>query len=134
MAKTKAKKFDDKLTPAQFKSKIVSAIRQASRWWGPKQECIWRARVGRGKYKCELCKTVGPLTLPPKPWLKRKRKNIQADHIEPAVPLSWWESYDSFIERLFVPASELQALCWECHSKKTKEEGVERRALKKANN
>tara|TARA_R110002020_G_scaffold352751_3_gene565758 strand:+ start:340 stop:513 length:174 start_codon:yes stop_codon:yes gene_type:complete len=53
MAKTKP--FDTNLTDAEFKSRIISALRQSSRWWKPKQEAIARAKVGRGKYKCESC-------------------------------------------------------------------------------
>ena len=45
MAKTKP--FDTKLTEAEFKSRIISALRQASRWWKPKNEAIARARVSR---------------------------------------------------------------------------------------
>lgn len=130
MAKTKP--FDTNLTDAEFKSRIVSALRQSSRWWAPKNEAIARARIKRWVYKCELCWEEWPATLPPEPWKKRKRKNIQADHREPVVPLSGFVSYDSFIERCFVWADWFDALCWKCHSKKTKEENTERRAIKKA--
>lgn len=130
MAKTKP--FDTNLTEAEFKSRIVSALRQASRWWKPKSEAISRARIKRGVYKCESCGTEGPLSLPPEPWKKRKRKNIQADHIEPVVPLTGFVSYDSWIERCFVPADKFQAICWKCHKEKTAEEGKKRRELKKS--
>ena len=43
----KRKPFDDKLTEAELRSRIMSAIRQLSRWWRPKNEAIARARVGR---------------------------------------------------------------------------------------
>ena len=43
----KAKPFDTNLTEAEFKSRIVSALRQASRWWKPKNEAISRARIKR---------------------------------------------------------------------------------------
>ena len=43
------------MTPAQFKSWIISALRDRSRYWKPKQEAIGRARIKRGIYKCELC-------------------------------------------------------------------------------
>ena len=132
MATKKAKPFDTNLSDAEFKSRIVSALRQSSRWWKPKSEAIARARVGRGKYKCESCFKIWPLTLPPLPWKKRKRKNIQADHREPIVPVSGFTTYDQWIERCFVWAEGFDALCWECHTKKTKEENAERRAIKKA--
>ncbi len=127
------------MSEAEFRSFIISTLRKASVYWKPKNIAIWRARIRRGVYKCELCGTEWPVSLPPLPWRKRKRKNIQADHLEPAVPITGWESYDSFIERLFVEASEYQAICWECHSwekGKTKKENEERRKFKtkKTNN
>ena len=123
---TKKKSFDTNLTEAEFRSRIVSVLRQSSRWWKPKQEAITRARVGRGKYECELCWAIWPPTLPPLPWNKRKRKNILADHIEPVVPVTGWVSYDNWIKRCFVWAEAFQAICWECHKRKTEEERKER--------
>lgn len=128
--KRKTKKFDTNLTEAEFKSRIISALRQASRWWRPKQEAISRARISRGKYKCENCWTVWPLNLPPLPWKKRKRKNIQADHIFPVVWVEWFTTYDDWIKRCFVWAEGFQAICWECHSAITKEENKKRREFK----
>ena len=118
------------MSAAEFKSHIVSALRNASKWWKPKQVAIKRANIGRWLYKCELCWEVGPASLPPLPWKKRKRKNIQADHIIPCVWNEWWVSYDSFIERMFVEPPAYQAICYECHSKKTKEENAGRRSNK----
>lgn len=120
------------MTPAQFKSWIISALRWRSRFWKPKQEAISRARVRRGVYKCEECGTEWPLTLPPLPWRKRKRKNIQADHCEPIVPITGFTTYDDWIERCFVGAEQFQALCWDCHTTKTKKENELRRKTKKS--
>lgn len=122
MTTKKSKPFDENLSDAEFRSRIVSALRQSSRWWKPKQEAINRAKVRRGVYKCESCWEEWPPTLPPEPWKKRRRKNIQADHIEPVVPLTWWETYDLWIERCFVWAEWFQAICWKCHKEKTAEE------------
>ena len=127
---TKAKPFAPTLSKAEFKSKVVSALRQLSRFWKPKQEAIWRARIKRGVYRCELCKTEWPASLPPLKGKKRKRKNINADHIIPIVWVEWFTSYDNWIERCFVPAEGYQAICWDCHSEKTKEENEERRQYK----
>ena len=138
----KIKPFDTNLTEAELRSRIMSAIRQLSRWWRPKNEAIARARVGRGKYKCEECGKIGPASLPPLPWKKRKRKNIQADHIEPVVPIEGWKddnnlflnyNWNEVLERMFVPAEGFQAICWECHSWekwKTKQENKKRREYK----
>ena len=119
------------MTDAELKSSIVSAIRWASRFWKPKQLVIKNSKRGYNLYECSICKTIGPSSLPPLPWKKRKRKNIQADHIVPCVWPDGWKSYDSFIERMFVEPEGLQAICHSCHSKKTKEENEERRLIKK---
>ena len=117
------------MSEAEFRSFIISWLRKLSIYWKPKNIAIARARIRRGVYKCELCWKEWPATLPPLPWRKRKRKNIQADHIKPAVPITWWIDYNNFIERLFVEADWYQAICWECHSGqngKTKTENKER--------
>lgn len=124
------KRFDNNLTEAQFKTKVIWALRQLSRRRFPKSEAIGRARVKRGVYKCELCWTEWPRSLPPLPWRKRKRKNIQADHLTPIVWQEGFTSYDDWIERCFVPAEWFQAICWKCHSEITKAENAERRKNK----
>jgi hypothetical protein len=114
-------------TEARFRSFIVSALRSATGRWGPKQLCIKNARVERGKYKCEGCGNIGPATLPPKKGNKRRIKNIVADHIDPIVPVTGFISYDSWIERCFVEVDKFQALCHECHTKKSNEEREQRK-------
>jgi len=121
------------MTPAQFKSWIISALRDRSRYWKPKQEAIGRARIKRGIYKCELCWTEWPWTLPPLKGKKRKRKNIQADHVIPVVWVEWFTTYNDWIDRCFVPAEGFQAICWECHTEITNRENKERREFKKLN-
>jgi len=119
------------MTDAQFRSHIVAALRKASQWWKGKSKAIARARISRGMYKCENCSVVGPASLPPLPWKKRKRKNIQADHIVPVVWADGFTSYDDWIERCFVDSAWYQAICRECHSSITKAENAERRENKK---
>ena len=118
------------MTEAELKSSIVSAIRWASRWWKPKQKVIQKAKMGRNMYQCAICWEVGPSSLPALPWKKRRRKNIQADHITPCVWPEGWVSYDSFIKRMFVEEDWLQAICYNCHSEKTKKENAERKLFK----
>lgn len=104
------------MTEAQFKSKIISALRNASRWWKPKQDAIKRAKVSRGLYKCELCWKIVPLS-------KAKKTQIVADHIEPIIdPAIWFVSYDEWIRRCFIEEEGYQAICLECHTKKTNNE------------
>ena len=122
------------MSEAEFKSFIVSALRKNSTYWKPKNIAIARARIKRWVYKCELCWKEWPASLPPLPWRKRKRKNIQADHIFPAVPLSWWwdfwEWFSIFIKRLYVESDAYQAICWQCHKDKTLLENKERKENK----
>ena len=110
-------------TEAMFKGMIISALRKASMWWKPKQEVLREARVGRGEYRCANCKQVGPKSLPPLPWKKRKRNNAQLDHINPIIiPEIWFTTYDDWIERCFVEKEWWQVLCRQCHTNKTNEE------------
>lgn len=115
-------------TEARYHGFIKSALRSASQRWGPRNQCIKNARVARGLYKCECCGKVGPPTLPPPPGKKRRVKNILADHIDPIVPVTGFDSWDAVIERLFCELDGFQALCHECHSVKSKQENEARKA------
>lgn len=110
-------------TEARYNSFITSALRKALTRWGPKSKCISNARVERGVYKCEICKELGPATLPPKEGNKRRRKNIVADHIRPIVdPSVGFVDWNTWISRGFVELPAFQAICWQCHTDKTNEE------------
>ena len=106
-------------TTPRFNSFIKSALRSASRRWGPAYTSKKNARTARNTYTCSLCsKSVG-------------NKDIKIDHIHPVVdPVKGWVSWDSFIERLFVEKEGYQALCVACHSVKTSEERLVRKAAK----
>jgi len=106
-------------TAARKKSFITSALRRASSRWAPKFTSKKNARTARNTYTCSLCsKSVG-------------NKDIKVDHIQPVVdPLKGWVSWDSFIERLFVEKEGYQAICVTCHSIKTSEERLVRKAAK----
>ena len=132
MSKAEKTRCNKQWTESRFRSFIISALRSASTRWAPKQQCIKNARVRRGVYVCELCKQEGPATLPPLPGNKRRRKNIAADHLHPVVDIyDGFVNWDVFISRLFVEADGYQALCWECHNKKTKEENRIRKENRK---
>lgn len=61
--------------------------------------------------------------------------NIAVDHIEPVVPIGTDRrsmSWDEVVDRMMhCPDSNLQPICKDCHSIKTKAENKERRELKK---
>lgn len=110
-------------TESRFNSFIKSALRAASSRWGPKFQCIKNAKVGYGQYKCDMCGTVGPPTLPPPEGKKRRINNIAADHIEPVIdPAVGFVDWDTVIERMFVEVDGYQALCAACHTAKTARE------------
>lgn len=101
---------DDK---KQFKSPnrdtwVKGKLRQHSVKWPPRNYAMRLARVERGLYKCASCED------------SFKSTQVQLDHIEPVVNIKeGWKSFDSFIERLFVPAEGFQVLCKSCHQQKT---------------
>ena len=115
-------------TEAEFKSRIVSALRQISSYWKPKQQCIRSARISIGKYRCAECKEIVPSTIQgewksgKKKGKKRKIKNILADHINPVIdPHKGFIDWNTYIDRMFIEEG-WQALCKQCHDIKTKEE------------
>jgi 5-methylcytosine-specific restriction endonuclease McrA len=57
-----------------------------------------------------------------------ERDFVQVDH---KVPVGAFRDWDTFVDRLFCPAMDLQILCEACHSDKTHAEAMERRAKAK---
>lgn len=120
-------------TEAGFAAFIKSALRRASGRWKPKSEVLKKARVAKGAYLCSECKEVVPVTILND---KGKRvKNIEIDHVVPVVdPEKGFESWDTFIRRLFVEEEGLRALCKSCHETVTQQQhdiAVARRATAK---
>jgi hypothetical protein len=103
----------------RFRSFLMSALRKASRFWEPTRECLQKARLERGIYKCAICSKITPA------------KEIRADHIEPVIPINGFETWDEVINRLFCEVSGFQAICKPCHDEKTKKENAQRRFIKK---
>lgn len=99
------------MTP-QVKAFARNALRRASYRWPGRYNTFKAARVGRNQYRCAICNGI------------YKKKEIALDHKSPAVdPRRGWESFDKFIERLFVDESGFQVLCKAgCHAAKTENE------------
>ena len=107
-------------TQARFNSFIKSALRGASRKWGPMQQCLKDARTRRGYYKCAGCEQEVPATI--KVGGKRF-KNAVADHIDPVVdPNVGFQGWDECVRRMFVEQDGFQCLCKECHDNKCQSE------------
>lgn len=114
-------------TQGRMDTFIKGLIRAGMKKWGPKHLCIKESRVRRGFYLCSCCNQEVPATitreLKTKPGVKKRTKNIYADHIDPIIdPAVGRQSWDEVIERAFVEREGFQALCYECHSNKTAEE------------
>lgn len=84
-----------------------------------RNQVLINARVDRNQYLCAQCKLIFP------------RKEIQIDHIEPVTPLTGWVDLDTFVTRLKVSATEMQAICKTCHKKKSGVENETRRTSKR---
>lgn len=90
------------------KKKLRAAIRMVWSWNHARKLCIARATDKEGFGRCENPKC---------PQKGKRVPKIYADHIARVG------SFDSgFIDRMFRPSKELQALCKRCHDKKTREE------------
>ena len=118
---------DGEWTQARFRSFVMSALRKAR--WPCKYKAIKGAYKGDGinpatgrkckLHECEHCKELFPA------------KDVQADHIEPIVPLTGFETWDQTIERLFCEIDGFQVLCKDCHKIKTDKERKIRQQHKK---
>lgn len=85
----------------------LQILRRGSYKWPAKNIIKTEARIERGMYKCFSCsRCFGP-------------KEIEVDHIIPVIPVTGWDSFDKYIERLFCDSNNLQVLCKNCHSIKT---------------
>lgn len=126
---TREKYNGGKWTEARFRSFIKSALRNASKRYPPKFECLNSAYTGQrinpstGRlakhFRCARCggEFVGA--------------KMQADHIERVVPLTGFSSWDEIIDRMFCEADGFQALCIPCHKIKTAEERQQAKEFKK---
>jgi hypothetical protein len=90
----------DGLNAADIK-KVQKALRQVWAWSYSRRLVIKRTDLGGGYSRCEACKKKGP--------------KIYVDHINAVGTFD-----DFYIKRLFVPSSQLQGLCANCHKVKTK--------------
>lgn len=115
----------ERWTESRFKSFITSLIRSGTRRWAPISDVLKKARVRRGVY---LCAGYGiePHEVPasiPNPKGGKRIKNAVVDHIDPVVdPKKGFESWDTFIERLYCEEDNLQVLCHDCHTRKSNDE------------
>lgn len=103
-----------------LKSFIISTLRRASYRWVGRTQALRAARIERGLYQCNSCKS------------SFKNKEIRLDHILPIIPVeTGFISWDDYINRLFCDASSMQVLCLTCHDSKTNIEKEQRKYYRK---
>ncbi len=107
MARKKSKKLVvekvDGLGPRDVK-RLVTAIRRVWGWNEARKICLARATGKDGFARCELC--------------KKKVPKVYPDHIEPVGTFH----AETYIKRMFIASSRLQAICKNCHRLKTNRE------------
>ena len=114
-----------KWTQAKYNSFIKNTLRQATRKWGPIQECLRLARTRRGFYRCAECLEEVPATImhtQVNGKIKRV-KNAIVDHIVPLIdPEVGFTTWDDVIANMFCELDNLQCVCHSCHQVKCAEE------------
>lgn len=111
MAKKQAKQYN-------WDTKITAAIRKVWRYSPERRAAILAARVDDHMVECAACHTVV------------HEKLAAVDHVNPCVPLSGFDGWDNFIERM--KTGQMQILCDSCHKAKTKQENAQRALLRRA--
>ena len=128
---------DKTMTESGFRSFIMSGLRSKSIRWKPRSVAIKKAFVKKGMnpatgkpcnlHQCPDCGGLFP------------QGKMQADHIEPVVPLEGFPKcvetflgYDwtEVVKRLFCEADGYRVLCKDCHGQVTKKEREQRKRLK----
>lgn len=104
---------------SKLKSFAISLLRRGTFRWKPRNEVRKAAKIEYGKYICQICLKI------------TRAKDLIIDHRLPVVdPEVGWQGFDVYIERMFCPAENLQAICKPCHLVKTASEAVIRKEAK----
>ena len=117
---------------SKTKQKIIQACRKISRWNPARQNVKKACKLDKALFQCSKCgnlcyegkssKTFKEYQAKYAP-LEVRQEFLDIDHISTVVPLTGWDSWDGFIERLFCGEENLRGLCSTvCHAKKTKAE------------
>ena len=110
--KKQKKRFEDYTEEELIKYRhnfVKATLRRSSYRWPYRTIALTKARVSRGIYECNLCKS----------HIKNKEKKL--DHIEPVVdPKTGFVNWDEFADRLLCRETNFQVICLNCHSSKTK--------------
>jgi hypothetical protein len=106
--------------PFDLRKFLIPILRRKSLHSPERTRCLNLARIERGFYRCNSCKNGF------------SRKNVHVDHIDAVVSVKdGWVDWNTYIERLFIPAEEMQVLCVACHTVKCQLEASLRSINKK---
>lgn len=121
-----------KKKPHSLYSFLLPRLRRLSIQWPARNEAFKRARIeledgfyknGNPKitvrYKCESCGEINPAD------------KIEIDHITPVSNFAAHGSWDSYLNALFCSSENLQAICINCHDKKSANEATKRAEKRK---
>lgn len=108
----------------RFHNWVMKLLRRGGATFPNREKAFRLAYIGKQKnprtgrmamhYLCSECEEVFP------------KHMVQADHVDPVVPVTGWVSWDDTIKRLFCPTEGYQILCKECHYKKSALENKQR--------
>jgi hypothetical protein len=99
---------------------IINVLRRGTITWSGRTDCLNRNRrkrpvgktkKGKDKFLWErACDSCGE-------WHLLKDNDLEVDHIEEVGPFKG--CFDDFVRRMYCGQENLQALCFQCHSRKT---------------
>lgn len=99
---------------------LIPILRRKSLFYPERARAINLSKIERGFYRCKACEGAF------------SRKQIHVDHKQSVISVKdAWIDWNTYIERLFVPAEQMQVLCINCHSAKTQIENQIRSVNKK---
>jgi hypothetical protein len=126
MAKKKKKVFN-------VKSWLINSLRRISSRYPPIYTTLNNAKIykNEGKYKNGKPKIRVYFKCVECEKLKKKklytRQEINVDHIEEVIGTEGFVDWNTYIDRLFCEATNLQCLCLEHHKEKTDENNKTRK-------
>jgi hypothetical protein len=92
----------------RIKAFLIPVLRRASYRWSPRSAAMKKARVDKGKYKCEICESIVGA------------KEFTLDHREHVVPIqTGFDDWNGFIDRLYCEEDGFSVICKECDKSKT---------------
>ena len=98
-----------------LKSRITSSLRKLWLFSPMRREAVKRGKQNGSK--CEKCNS--------------HQEKLEVDHKVPVVPISGFDNWDAYINRLMCDSKDLINLCTPCHKAKTTIQREQRKKCKK---